>query len=81
MAIKKFENINIKKDIKKEKVKLTKEEKKLLKEKKKLKKKELALFSLASFFPLITSFLPWLILLFLSLYPFLYLYFQIFLLP
>lgn len=41
MAIKKFENINIKKDIKKEKVKLTKEEKKLLKEKKKLKKKEL----------------------------------------
>ena len=34
MAIKKFENINIKKDIKKEKVKLTKE-------KKKLKKKEL----------------------------------------
>lgn len=41
MAIKKFENINIKKDIKKEKVKLTKEEKKLLKEKKKLKKKEI----------------------------------------
>lgn len=41
MAIKKFENINIKKDIKKEKVKLAKEEKKLLKEKKKLKKKEL----------------------------------------
>lgn len=41
MAIKKFENINIKKDIKNEKVKLTKEEKKLLKEKKKLKKKEL----------------------------------------
>lgn len=41
MAIKKFENINIIKDIKKEKVKLTKEEKKLLKEKKKLKKKEL----------------------------------------
>lgn len=41
MAIKKFENINIKKDIKKEKVKLTKKEKKLLKEKKKLKKKEL----------------------------------------
>lgn len=41
MTIKKFENINIKKDIKKEKINLTKEEKKLLKEEKKLKKKEL----------------------------------------
>ena len=41
MTIKKFENINIKKDIKKENIKLTKEEKKLLKEEKKLKKKEL----------------------------------------
>ena len=41
MAIKKFEDINIKKDIKKEKIKLTKEEKKSLKEEKKLKKKEL----------------------------------------
>lgn len=41
MAIKKFENINAKKDVKKEKVKLTKEEKKSLKEEKKLKKKEL----------------------------------------
>lgn len=41
MSIKKFENINAKKDVKKEKVKLTKEEKKSLKEEKKLKKKEL----------------------------------------
>jgi hypothetical protein len=41
MAVKKFENINVKKDVKKEKVKLTKEEKNLSKEEKKLKKKEL----------------------------------------
>ncbi|MBQ8997259.1 MAG: hypothetical protein IJ086_01040 [Clostridium sp.] len=41
MAIKKFEDINIKKDIKKDKVKLTKDEKKSLKEEKKQRKKEI----------------------------------------
>lgn len=40
MAIKKFEDINIKKETQKEKIKLTKEEKRIRKEEKKIKKKE-----------------------------------------